>query len=128
MQGYQYRQLTRNNDMWRNCGWVVALGMVMSFGTIQTLRAGEPHSGTVVSGRLSQDASTYSRKRPLTVTIYRKRRIGGYSYRAADVVSTYGAAPAPYLDVRQSPGGPFDYGFFFDSAIKPHGGESPYHH
>ena len=113
--------------MWRNCGWVVALGMVMSVGAIQTPQAGEPQSGVVVSGRLSQNASTYSRKRPLTVTIYRRRR-GGYSYRAADVVSTYGAAPAPYLDVRQSPGGPFDYGFFFDSAIKPHGGESPYQH
>ena len=57
-----------------------------------------------------------------------RRRIGGYSYRAADVTSTYGANPPPYVDVRQSPGGPFDYGFFFDSAIRPHGGESPYQH
>jgi len=30
--------------------------------------------------------------------------------------------------VRQTPGGPFDSGFFFDSAIGPHGGNSPYQH
>src|SRR5262245_65869846 len=117
MQGYQYRQLTRNNDMWRNCGWVVALGMVMSLGTIQTPRAGEPHSGVVVSGRHSQNAATYSRKRPLTVTMYRKRR-GGYSYRASDVVSTYGAAPAPYLDVRPWPWGTCDDGFLSHARNK----------
>lgn len=31
----------------------------------------------------------------------------------------------PYLN-RQSPGGPFDSGFFFDSGIGPNGGDSPY--
>ena len=70
----------------------------------------------------------YRRKRPLEVTIYGRRRIGGYSYRATDVTSTYGRSPPPYLDVRQSPGGPFDSGFFFDSGITPHGGNSPYFH
>ena len=114
--------------MWLNYGLAVAIGIVMSFGEIATVRAGESRTNVIVSGRASQDAASgYQRKRPLTVTIYRKRR-GGYSYRAQDVVSTYGSAPAPYLNVRQSPGGPFDYGFFFDSAIGPHGGNSPYHH
>ena len=114
--------------MWRNCGSIIAVSIVMSLGGIATVQAGEAKSSVVVSGRGTQLATSgYYRKRPLTVTIYRRRR-GGYSYRAADVVSTYGAAPPPYLHVRQSPGGPFDYGFFFDSAIGPHGGESPYHH
>ena len=68
------------------------------------------------------------RKRPLEVDIYRRRRTGGYSYRAHDITSTYGRAPPPYLDVRQSQGGPFDSGFFFDSGIGPRGGNSLYFH
>jgi hypothetical protein len=70
----------------------------------------------------------YRKKRPLEVTIYGRRRIGGYSYRAPDVISTYGRSPPPYADVRQSPGGPFDSGFFFDSGIGPQGGNSLYFH
>ena len=72
----------------------------------------------------------YYRKRyPLEVNIYaRRRRVGGYSYRATDVVNTYGRSPPPYLDVRQSRGGPFDSGFFFDSGIGLRGGNSPYLH
>ena len=31
----------------------------------------------------------------------------------------------PYIN-KQSPGGPFDSGFFFDSGIGPNGGDSPY--
>ena len=65
-------------------------------------------------------------RRPLEVTIHRGRRIGGYSYSAGDVSSTYGGNPPPYMDVRQTPGGPFDSGFFFDSGISPRGGNSPY--
>src|SRR5215470_17928110 len=113
--------------MWRNCGPVVAVSIVMSLGGIASVRAGEAQSGTVVSGRATQDSAPRYRRRALTVTIYR-RRIGGYSYRAADVVSTYGANPPPYVNVRQTPSGPFDYGFFFDSGIGPHGGYSPYQH
>ena len=71
----------------------------------------------------------YRKRRPLEVNIYaRRRRVGGYSYHAADVTSTYGRTPPPYADVRQTPAGPFDSGFFFDSGIGPHGGNSPYHH
>jgi hypothetical protein len=67
------------------------------------------------------------RRRPLEVTIYGRRRIGGYSYSAGSVINTYNRRnPPPYVDVRQSPGGPFDTGFFFDSAMPPLGGQSPY--
>ena len=70
----------------------------------------------------------YRKRRPLEVTIYGRRRIGGYSYRAPDVTSTYGQSPPPWLDVRQTPAGPFDSGFFFDSGMGLHGGNSPYQH
>lgn len=60
---------------------------------------------------------------------------GGYSYSEQDVINTYGDARGrygaaislrdPQMD-RQTNGGPFDQGFFFDSAIAPRGGEAPY--
>ena len=66
---------------------------------------------------------------------YVARRGGGYSYYAEDSINTYGDARTKYgsassyrdpqLD-KQSSSGPFDHGFFFDSAIGPHGGDSPY--
>jgi hypothetical protein len=37
----------------------------------------------------------------------------------------YGGYIDPYIN-RQSPGGPFDSGFFFDSGIRGNGGDSPY--
>lgn len=65
---------------------------------------------------------------------YAARR-GGYSYSYADVIDTYGNPRTQYggsnlyrdpmLD-RQTNAGPFDHGFFFDSAITPRGGDSPY--
>src|SRR5678815_5613248 len=72
----------------------------------------------------------YYRKRgPLEVNIYtRRRRVGGYSYRTTDVVSRHGRSPPPFMDVMLTPGGSFDSGFFFDSGIGPHGGNSPYLH
>lgn len=61
-----------------------------------------------------------------------RRGAGGYSYNYSDSLNTYGAASAyrdPMLDRRrQSPGGPFDSGFFFDSAIGTNGGQAPYMH
>lgn len=60
---------------------------------------------------------------------------GGYSYTQQDTINTYGDSRSlygaalslrdPQMD-RQSNGGPFDQGFFFDSAITPRGGEAPY--
>lgn len=66
---------------------------------------------------------------------YVERRGGGYSYAPEDVINTYGnsrtlfgginAYRDPMAD-RQSQFGPFDHGFFFDSAIAPRGGDAPY--
>jgi hypothetical protein len=60
---------------------------------------------------------------------------GGYSYNYADSVNTYGNSRTlyggasvyrdPNLD-RQTDAGPFDHGFFFDSGMGTHGGDSPY--
>ncbi len=63
---------------------------------------------------------------------------GGYSYVAADTINTYGDSRGKFGSAqsfrdpgfgRQTQGGPFDNGFFFDSGIgSPHGGDSPYMH
>jgi hypothetical protein len=65
---------------------------------------------------------------------YTERR-GGYSYSQQDSINTYGDSRTKYgsasayrdpsLD-KQTVSGPFDHGFFFDSAIGLHGGDSPY--
>lgn len=63
-------------------------------------------------------------------------RVGGYySYSQEDSINTYGDSRSKYgsasslrdpqLD-KQTTSGPFDHGFFFDSAIGPHGGDAPY--
>lgn len=62
-------------------------------------------------------------------------RHGGYSYSQEDAINTYGDSRSnyggasslrdPQLD-KQTVSGPFDHGFFFDSAIGPRGGDSPY--
>lgn len=64
-------------------------------------------------------------------------RRGGYSYSYEESVNTYGDSRGQYgsarslrdpgLD-RQTQGGPFDHGFFFDSGAAPRGGDSPYQH
>ncbi len=62
-------------------------------------------------------------------------RRGGYSYSSQDTINTYGDSRTlngganSYrfeLYTRQTPSGPFDHGYFFDSGIGLHGGDSPY--
>lgn len=79
--------------------------------------------------------SRYYRRGP-RVRGYVARR-GGYSYMYEDSINTYGDSRGrygaarslrdPFLD-RQTQGGPFDHGFFFDSGVAPRGGDSPYLH
>lgn len=77
------------------------------------------------------------RKRATRVRGYLARRVGGYSYAPEDVINTYGNSRTlfgttnSYRDTfsdRQTPSGPFDHGFFFDSGMGPRGGDSPYPH
>ncbi len=55
------------------------------------------------------------------VILLRKRAIlrGGYSYGRSEVATPFGHWRGPWAVVRQSPGGPFDSGFFFDSGLTP---------
>ena len=65
-----------------------------------------------------------------------QRKKGGYSYDKADSVNTYGSsqrkrqAPPGPPDFRdQTPSGPFDNSFFFDSGVGSlYGGNSHYMH
>jgi hypothetical protein len=64
------------------------------------------------------------------------QRRGGYSYGSDDTINTAGPgrglfgstnAYRNYQVDRQTGGGPFDHGFFFDGGgIAPRGGNSPY--
>ena len=79
----------------------------------------------------------YSRRYAGPVRAYRGRRVGFYSYSYRDVINTYGMSRArwgsinsyrdPFVDM-QTPNGPFDHGFFFDSGMLPRGGNAPYLH
>jgi hypothetical protein len=64
-------------------------------------------------------------RRPVQVYIDKR---GGYSYSVSDTFNTFsGDARDPMLMLnRQTPAGPFDNGFFFDSPVAPRGGQSPY--
>ena len=98
-------------------------------------QADERKRTTATGDGAGPNKARYYRKRT-RVYGYTARR-GGYSYWPEDVINTYGLSRSlygsmntyrdPTLD-RQSPGGPFDHGFFFDSGIGPQGGQSPYLH
>jgi hypothetical protein len=75
----------------------------------KTTRATAPAAG-------EQRAVPY-RKRATRVRGYYATR-GGYAYDKFDT-TTYGPYRGPYGVIDQSPGGPFDSGFFFDSGITP---------
>jgi hypothetical protein len=82
-------------------------------------------AGLVLAPVVSADAAPRKRTtKPLSVPVYKKHRRGGYSYRAIDTVDT-----RRFVDPtmgRQSQGGPFDSGFFFETPRPPYGGTTPY--
>ena len=83
--------------------------------------------GAVTAPAAAQSSEDAKPGKPLRGTFHYRRKRGGYSYKASDTLS--GAEARRFYDTdatRQSPGGPFDNGFFFDSAITPHGGQAPY--
>jgi hypothetical protein len=85
-------------------------------------------------GYSSKAGKSYKKGGP-RVKAYSQRR-GGYSYNQFDVINTYGDPQGRYGAARnlrdpsmtslQTPGGPFDSGFFFDSAVTANGGNAPY--
>jgi hypothetical protein len=88
--------------------------------------AADRTAGTVVkkTGALVPSGEYYRRRtaRPPRIV---GRRPGFYSYSYDDVINTYGLSRSLYGSInsyrdpsvdRQTPVGPFDHGFFFDSA------------
>jgi hypothetical protein len=68
-----------------------------------------------------------AKSKPLRVTVHPGKRIGGYSYSKTDSISP--ERTRRFIDPpRQSLGGPFDNGFFFETPTSPHGGSTPYMH
>ena len=66
-----------------------------------------------------------SKSKPLRVTVHPGKRIGGYSYSKTESISA--EKTRRFTEpTRQSVGGPFDNGFFFETPVRPHGGSSPY--
>jgi hypothetical protein len=96
-------------------GLTVTLGLVAVIALPLAAIAAEP--GTKSRGKSSSE------------------RRGGYSYSQADSINTYGdnrgrfgsanSLRDPTLD-QQTNFGPFDHGFFFNSGMGLHGGDSPY--
>jgi hypothetical protein len=113
--------------MKQTCLLAIGIACLTLIGSVGVMASGECRAQTYSDA--GQPKSRHYRKRPLEVTIYGRRRRGGYSYSVGDVINTYRRSPPPYAHVRQTPAGPFDSGFFFDSGIDgPHGGNSPYLH
>jgi hypothetical protein len=119
--------------------------LAFAFGAIALVgwsSAGEAQS-TERSARLATTsdsvrpkARSHRKGGPRVYGYYRGYR-GGYSYTYNDVANTYGLSRSLYGSTntwrdqftdRQTPSGPFDSGFFFDSGIAPRGGDSPYLH
>jgi hypothetical protein len=66
-----------------------------------------------------------AKSKPLRVTVHPSKRRGGYSYKQTDTTGTrniYRFVHPP----RQSSGGPFDNGSFFETPKGPYGGYTPY--
>lgn len=111
---------------------VAAFSMIGSTGESSAQGIGLQHPA---SGYYRGARSAGGRARGPRVRGFVQRRVGGYSFYAADTINTYGNVRTTFggsnvyrdalLD-RQTRFGPFDHGFFFDSGIAPRGGYSPY--
>jgi hypothetical protein len=120
----------KNSTMKHKTIVTIAVGVITLLACSAATHAVErpANAATFANGSGYVEARYVRKRRPMQVEIYSTRRRRGYSYQASDVVNTYGRSPPPYAEVRQTPGGPFDSGFFFDSGIGPHGGNSIYQH
>jgi hypothetical protein len=115
---------------------LLSVGILALWASTGPVAAEEAASGrllTTAADATPGKSRAYRRKRPpLEIDIYaqHRRRPGGYSFGVSDITSTYNRRnPPPYAHVRQTPSGPFDSGFWFDSGCCGlHGGDAPYPH
>lgn len=118
--------------------YTLFLGMMAGAALLGTAATPDAVAHDRNDGASEHPKSAYYRHRGAKPQVrgYVARR-GGYSYTYADSLNTYGNPRTlyggtslyrdPMMD-RQTVAGPFDHGFFFDSGMGPHGGESPYMH
>lgn len=98
---------------------------------------GVPVAGDLLASKAYADgarSTTYRGKRAVRVRGFVQRG-GYYSYTDDDAINSYAWTRSlftsssifrtPFSD-QQSPGGPFDSGFFFDSGMGPRFNDSPY--
>ena len=109
-----------------------ALALSVTAGSESSLAHGWKKRGSSATTGAHRSSRHY--RRGPQVRGYVKRR-GGYSYSASDTINAYrdsrtlnGGANSYRFELytRQTPSGPFDHGFFFDSGVGLHGGDSPY--
>ena len=96
---------------------VILLGLFALIGWVSISQAAERKAARTAAPAAGKQKVIVLRKRASARGYVVMR--GGYSYGRSDVVVPFGHSRAPWAEVRQSPGGPFDSGFFFDSDITP---------
>jgi hypothetical protein len=116
---------------------LLTMGLMTAAMSTVTAEAAERRSArTPETGIGTHPKSSYYRSQGPKVRGYTARR-GGYSYKAADTINTYGDSRTRFggtntfrdpMTDRQSNAGPFDHGFFFDSGMGRMGGNAPYMH
>lgn len=112
--------------------WIVGLILCLSVPLLTAIPATAHHKG--IHGKRTT-MSYYRAPRPRAYGYVVRRPVGFYSYTARDIINTFGDSRTRYgstnvfrdpMTDRQTPFGPFDHGFFFDSPNAPRGGYSPY--
>ena len=82
---------------------------------------------TVADPAAAQQAKKKQAEKPLRGVV-RYKRVGGYSYSYQDSKMSVTESQRFWdpTSAQQSLSGPFDSGFFFDSANRRNGGDAPY--
>jgi len=86
------------------------------------------HAVEAAKGKKYKSRSqTTAKSKPLRVIVGGKRYRGSYSYQSSGTIDASDTRRFTDPSVtRQSPGGPFDNGFFFETPNGPFGGYTPY--
>src|SRR5262245_4391250 len=97
---------------------VVELGLLALAGYTGTCQADGRKTARAAAPATGEQRAVNYRKRATRVRGYYSMR-GGYAYDSSVIPAPYERYRGPYGVIDQSPGGPFDSGFFFDSGIAP---------